>query len=77
MDDSPTSDDRFAGLVVKASASRAGDPGSILACAVGIFPGRVTPVTQKSGDRWLPCQEPGDTGPALLVVGPVSEYSEW
>ena len=37
--------DRLVGLVVKASASRAADLGSIPAFAVYLFPGQVTPVT--------------------------------
>ena len=37
--------DRRGGPVVKASASRAGDTGSILAFPVGIFPGRVISMT--------------------------------
>ena len=39
---------RLDGLVVKASFSRAEDPGSNPACA-GIFPSRVIPVTKKIG----------------------------
>ena len=41
------------GLVVKASASRAEDPGFETACAE-IFPGRVIPVTSKLALQWLP-----------------------
>ena len=36
---------RLVGLVVKESALRAADPGSISVFPVGIFPGRVKPVT--------------------------------
>ena len=36
---------RLVGLVVKASASRAEDPGSYPACATGFSQGRVIPVT--------------------------------
>ena len=36
--------DCLVGLVVKASTSRVEDPGSIPACGVGIFQGRVIPV---------------------------------
>ena len=39
--------DRLVGLLVKASSSRAKELGSILAFSLGIFPGRVIPVTSK------------------------------
>ena len=51
---------RLVGLVVKASASGAEDPGS----NPGIFPGRVIPVTEKLALQWLLCQEPGVIGSA-------------
>ena len=41
----PQSNTHLVGLVVKASAPRAADPGSIPAFPVGIFPGRVIPLT--------------------------------
>ena len=40
--------------------------------AVGIFPGRVIPVTSKLTLQWLPCQASGDIGSGLGLVGPVS-----
>ena len=46
---------RLVGLVVKASASRAADPGSIPACTKNC-PGRVIAVTEKLASKWLPCQ---------------------
>ena len=49
---------RLGGLVVKASASGAEDPGSNPVCA-GIFSGRVIPVTSKLALQWLPYQAPG------------------
>ena len=63
---------RLIGLVVKASDWKAEDPGLIPACAVGTFPGRVKPVTEKSVLEWLPYKVHGDIGPALGLVGPVS-----
>ena len=64
------------GLVVKASASRAEDPGSKPACA-WIFSGSVIPVTSKLALQWLPCQAPGIIVSALGLVGPVSAYCDW
>ena len=63
--------------MVKASASRAKDPGLIPAFAVWIFLGRVIPVTSKLVLQWLPCQAPCDIGSALGLVGPVSAYYDW
>ena len=51
--------------------------GSIPACPVGIFPGRVMPVTYKLALRWLPCRAFGLIGPVLRLVGPVSVYYDW
>ena len=65
------------GLVVKASASRAEDPGFEYPLAPGFFRGRVIPVTQKLALQWLPCQAPGVIGSALGLVGPVSVYCAW
>ena len=62
---------RLAGLVVKASASGAEDPG---------FESRVESyhvVTSKLALQWLPCQAPGITGLAPGMVGPVSVYCNW
>ena len=56
--------DRLAGLVIKASAPRADDPGFD-----GIFPGRVIPVTSKLALQWLPCQAPGIIGSARHSSG--------
>ena len=68
---------RFDGLVVKASASRAEDPGFESRLRRDFFRDRVRPVTQKLALQWLPCQAPGVTGSALGLVGPVSVYSDW
>ena len=65
-----TTDLRHFGLVVKASASRAGFES-------GIFRGRVIPVTSKLTLQWQPCQAPGVIGSVLGLVGPVSVYCEW
>ena len=65
---------RLVGLVVKASASRAEDPGFESRFR---FRGRVIPVTQKLALQWLPCQAPGVIGSALGLVGPVSVYCNW
>ena len=69
--------DRFVGLVVKASASRAEDPRFDSRLRVGIFPGRVIPVTYKLALQWLPCLAPGVLGSALGLVGPVPVYCCW
>ena len=70
--------DRFVGQVGKVSASRAADPGSNPAFAMGILPGRVLPVTfKKMALQWLPCQTPGFIGSALGLVDPVSVYCDW
>ena len=65
--------DRLVGLVVKASASRAKDPGF----AAGLFRGRVTAVTLQLALQWLPCQAPGIIGSVLGLVGAVSVYWDW
>ena len=69
--------DRLVDLVVKASASRAEDPGFESRFRRDFFPGRVIPVTQKLALQWLPCQAPGVIGSALGLVGPVSVYCDW
>ena len=68
---------RLVGLVVKASTSRAKDPGFESRFATGFFRGRVIPVTQKLALQWLPCQAPGVIGSVLALVGPVSVYCDW
>ena len=70
-----TSPDRLFGLVVKASASGAENPG--FESHDGIFPGRVMPVTQKLAHQWLPCQTPGIITSDHGLVGPVSVYCDW
>ena len=68
---------RLVGLVVKASASRAEDPGFESTLAAGFFRGRVMPVTQKLALQWLPCQAPGVIGSAVGLIGQVSVYCDW
>ena len=64
----------LAGLVVKASALRAEDPG---------FESRdFSGSSHISGLKklvlqWLPCRAPGVVGSVLGLVGPVSVYCEW
>ena len=61
--------------VVKASVSRAKDPG-FGSRSGDFFPGVVMPVTERLALRWLPCQGPGVTGSALGLVRPVSVYCD-
>ena len=49
----------------------------IPAFAVGIFPGRVIPVTRKLGIHWPPCLAPGAIGSAPGLVGLLSLYCDW
>ena len=53
---------RLVGQVVKASASRAEDPGFESRLRREFFLGRVIPVTSKLALQWLPCQAPGVIG---------------
>ena len=69
--------DRLFGLVVRASSSRVEDPGFESRLRLGIFPGRVIPVTYKLALLWIPCQAPGVKGSDLGLVGPVSIYCSW
>ena len=68
---------RLGGLVVKASVSRAEDPGFESRLRRDFFRSRVIPVTLKLALQWLPCQAPGVIGSALGLVGPVSVYCDW
>ena len=63
----------LSGLEVKAVAHL----GSIPPNPVGIFPGRVIPVTSKLIKKWFSCRAPGDLGSALGLVGPASVYHDW
>ena len=63
--------------MVKASASKAVDPGFDSRLSRDLFPGGVTPVIQKLVLQWLPCQVPGVPGSVLGLVGPVSVYCDW
>ena len=65
---------RLVGLVVKASTSRAEDPG--FESRFEFFRGRVIPVTSKLVPQWLPCQAPGVIGSVLGLVGQVSVYCD-
>ena len=62
--------------MVRASASRAEDPGFESHLRLD-FPGQVIPMTQKLTLQWLPCQEPGVIGSALGLVGLLSVYCDW
>ena len=74
----PVSSYRLLGLVVKASASRAEDPGFESRLRQDFFfRGRVIPVTSKLALQWLPCQAPDVIGSVLELVGPVSVYYDW
>ena len=68
---------RLLDLVVKASASRAEDPGFESRLRRDFFRDRVIPVTQKLAFQWLPCQAAGVLGSVLGLVGPVSVYCDW
>ena len=68
---------RLVGLVVKASASRAEDPGFESRLRPDFFRGRVIPVNSKVTLQWLPCQAPGVKGSVLGRVVPVSVYCDW
>ena len=68
--------DRLVGLVVKASASRAEDPGFESRLRRD-FSRVVIPVASKVALRWLPGQAPGVIGSALGLAGPVSVYCDW
>ena len=65
---------RLVGLVVKASSSRAEDPGFVSRLRRDFFRGPVIPVTSKLALQRLPCQASGVIGSALGLVGPVSVY---
>ena len=65
------------GIVVKASASGLEEPEFDSRLAVGIYPGRVMPVTEKLALQLLPCQAPGVIGSALRLVGQASVYCDW
>ena len=48
--------------------------GSISACTMGIFPGRVIPVTSKLALQWLPYKAPGVIG-SVLVLSARCQYT--
>ena len=62
-------EDRLVGLVVKASASRAEDPGFESRFRRDFSASSQTSDV-KIGTQWLPCQAPGMKGSALELVGP-------
>ena len=69
---------RLVGLVVKASASKAEDPGFESRLRPDFFPGSShTSELKKLSLQWLPCQARGFIGSALGLVGPVSVYCDW
>ena len=61
--------------MVKASLSRAADPGFDSRFLSGDFSGSVILVTLKSAHQWLPCQAPGVIKSAVRLIGLVSVYS--
>ena len=72
----PAQSDRLVGLVVKASASRAEDPGFESRLRRDFF-GSSHTSDFKLSLYWLPCQAPGEIGSVLGLVGPVSVYCDW
>ena len=64
--------DRLVGLVVKAAASRAEDPGFESRLRRDFFRGRVITVISKLALQWLPCQALSIIGSVLGLAGPVS-----
>ena len=70
-------EDHLIGLLVKASSSRADDPGFNSRLRCGDLGDWVIPVTSKLALQWLSCQVPGVTALALGLVGPVSVYYDW
>ena len=66
----------LAGLVVKASASGAEDPGFESRLWYDFSASSHTS-DLKLALQWLPCQVPGVIGSALGLVGPVSVYCDW
>ena len=67
------------GLVVKASALRAADPGFKSCLHRGNFTGLSHTGDLKNGrfSVCLPCQVPGILGSAMGLIGPVSVYCDW
>ena len=69
--------DRLVGLVVKAFASRAGDPEFESRWRRDFFGVESYQWLKKLALQWLPCQAPGDIGSGLRLIGPVSVYCDW
>ena len=70
-------ENRLVGLLVKASPTRAEDPGFDFRLRRGDFSGSSHTSDLKLALQWLPCQAPGVTGSALGLVGSVSVYCDW
>ena len=68
---------RLVGLVVKASAWRATDPGFYSRFLGGDFCRLKYTSDLKLELQWLPCQAAGNRGSALGFIGPVSVYCDW
>ena len=68
---------RLVGLVVKASASGAEDPGFKSRLRRDFSGGESYRWLKNLALQWLPCQAPGVIGSALGLVGPVSVYCDW
>ena len=67
---------RLVGLLVKAAASRAEDPGFAFRLRRD-FSGSSHTSDLKLALQWLPCQGSSDIGTALGLVGLVSVYCDW
>ena len=63
--------------MVKASASRAEDPGFESRLRRDFSGSSHISDLKKLALQWLPCQAPGVIGSALGLVGPVSVYCDW
>ena len=74
-----TSAYRLVGLVVKATASRAEDPGVRVLLVPWDISGstRTSDLKKKLALQWPRCQAPGVIELALGLVGPVSVYCDW
>ena len=72
-----SSENHFVRLVVKASASRAEDPGFESRLRRDFSGVESYQWLKKMALQFLPCQAPGVVGSVLGLVGPVSVYCDW
>ena len=68
---------RLVGLVVKALASRAEDPGFDSRLRRGDFSWSSHTMAEKLALQWLPCQAPGVIGSVLGLVVSEAVYCDW